>query len=106
MIRNIKGKQGVWFVDVDGERMPCLKQHHRGAGPSYRDPGPYDPTKPKHAEYLAGLQQSPVVVARYETQPGKADKRIGYEPGIFRVTDVRTDADGVLHCRFAGSVKR
>jgi hypothetical protein len=104
-MKAIKGRQGDWHVTTrTGERLPCLKLHHRGVGSTYRDAGNYDPTKARTAEYIANIQAGRVILAKYEALPGKPDKRVGYiEHAIFHVTDVKLDADGTLSCRFAGS---
>jgi hypothetical protein len=99
MTKMAKGRQGDWHATnaQTGEELPCLKKHHWAAGPEYHDPHFYDPSVPRNAKYIDAVRQGRVLVAEYEN-----GKRKGYRPGVFLVTDVRNDADG-LRCRFIGS---
>ena len=99
------GKRGNWFVTLrNGERLPCLMDLCWMGGTLYHEDYFYNPDKRKQAEFIAAVRAGRVVMAKYEKEPGKPYKRVGYIEGcVFKVAEVSNVDGHGLSCRIVGS---
>jgi hypothetical protein len=89
MRRKPKGRQGDWFADYRGQRLPCLKSDcwH---GAQYHDPYVYDPAIPKHAEYLDALRAGRAILAKQSADGTREDYIC-----LLDITDVEAGEHGL-----------
>ena len=93
-IRKFKGTQGSWFARTpNGERLPCVWDTHIQGWPRYHDPFGYDPSIPKHAEYIEALMRGRVILAKEKPRKGDTRQRSGYVAAF--KAELTVDANGV-----------